>query len=121
LSEINFVDGVLPNKYLEIGDMNTQDSTKIKKTNRFCKKGDILISSLTPKKDKIVIAKGDFMLSSAIHVLSDFENDDIKNKIFETLKKETTLKQMNALLDGFKITYAKISERNLYNNIMINI
>lgn len=42
-----------------------------------------------------------------------------KTKTFNALKTEQTIKQMNTLLDGFKITYAKISENNLYNNVVI--
>lgn len=118
--EEDFTNTELPMQYLEIGDINTQIPAKSKKTNRFCKTGDILISALTPKKDKIVIAKGSFMLSTAIHVLSSFENENIKDKIYNELIKEQTLKQMNAILDGFKVTYAKISEKNLYNNIFIS-
>ena len=41
-----------------------------------------------------------------------------KTKTFNALKTEQTIKQMNTLLDGFKI-YAKISENNLYNNVVI--
>lgn len=35
------------------------------------------------------------------------------------LRTPNVLEQMGALLDGFKITYAKISVDNLYNNVMI--
>ena len=41
-----------------------------------------------------------------------------KTNTFNALKTEQTIKQMNTLLDGFKI-YAKISENNLYNNVVI--
>ena len=105
--------------YLEIGDMEKQVSTKDKSTNRFCKKGDILISSLLPEKDKIVVAKGDFKLSNAIYVLSSFKNDAERDKVLEKLRSPQVIDQMCALVDGFKITYAKISEHNLYNNIFI--
>lgn len=107
--------------YLEISDITTQNPSKKKKTTRFCKKGDILVSSLCPRASHIVIAKDDFMVTSAIHVLSDFENEDIRDKVFAELKSNLVLQQMNALLDGFKVTYAKISEKNLYNNIFVNI
>jgi len=111
---------ITPTQYLEIGNLLDQIPTKKKKSKRFCKKGDILVSSLTPRKAQIVIAKGDFMLTNAIHVLHSFESEEVRDEIFDVLKKDETIKQMNALLDGFKITYAKISEQNLYNNILIN-
>lgn len=111
---------VLPSKYVEIGDLNNlSGGTKKKTTTRFCKKGDILISSLCPKQDKIVISDGEYMLTTAIHVLSGFENDKIRDYVYKELRKKESLIQMNMLLDGFKITYAKITEQNLYNNIYI--
>ena len=119
--EFDFASQGIPSQYLEIGNLLDQISTKRLRTNRFCKEGDILISSLTPRKTQIVIAKGNFMLSTAIYVLSSFESEEIRDKVFIALKEDNTIKQMNALLDGFKITYAKISERNLYNNILIEI
>lgn len=75
----NFV--TVPSGYLEIGDLTTQVPSKSKVTNRFCKTGDILISSL-PGKDKIVIAKGEFMLSSAIYVLSSFSSVKVRDDIY---------------------------------------
>lgn len=110
---------VTPKGYIEIGDLETQTPSKNKKSNRYCKRGDILISSLTPTKQKIILAKDDFMLSTAIHVLSGFENDDIRDSILNKLKSPNVLEQMNSLLDGFKVTYAKISPENLYNNILV--
>ncbi|MDR1780896.1 MAG: N-6 DNA methylase [Tannerella sp.] len=121
LKEIDFASEGVPTAYLEIGDMKTQTPSKNKRSNRLCKKGDILVSSLTPRKQKIAIAKGSFMLTTAIHVLSNFKNDKIRDKVFTELRKEQTLQQMNALLDGFKVTYAKISDKNLYNNVLISI
>lgn len=112
----------LPSEYLEIGGLSSlQPSGKNKTSNRYCKKGDILISSLCPKKSQIKIADKDYMVTTAIHVLSGFENDDIKRKVLNALKSDDVISQMNALLDGFKITYAKISDINLYNNVLINI
>ena len=113
-----------PNEYLEIGDISGDDMEsggKNKTTKRFCKAGDILVCSLNPVKEKIVLAKKDFMLSTAIYVLSDFENDEIKNKVFEELRKEYALEEMNSMCEGFKITYSKISEANLYNNVRIKV
>lgn len=109
----------VPSQYMEIGDMKTQKPTKSKTSSRFCKKGDILVSSLLPEKDKIVIAYGDFMLTSAIHVLSSFKNDEERDFVLNRLQSPEVIDQMCALVDGFKITYAKISERNLYNNVLI--
>ena len=108
-----------PTEYLEIGDLKTQTSSKKKQSSRLCKKGDILISSLLPEKEKIVVAKGDFMLSSAIYVLSSFKNNKERDDVLHKLQSADVINQMCALVDGFKITYAKISEHNLYNNIFI--
>ena len=111
-----------PTKYLEIGGLSSLEaSSKKKKSTRYCKKGDILVSSLCPKKSQIKIADDDYMVTPAIHVLSDFENDKIKEKVFEALRTASVLEQMNSMLDGFKITYAKISEENLINNVLIDI
>lgn len=115
--ETDFID--LPTSYIEIGDLKTQIPTKVIKSSRLCKKGDILISSLLPEKEKIVIAKGEFMLSSAIYVLSGFKDDTERDEVFHKLQTPAVIDQMCALVDGFKITYAKISEHNLYNNVLI--
>lgn len=118
---IDFNEDEFPINYLEISDLNTQLSKKKKNTTRLCRKGDILISSLVPTKDKIVVANDNYMLSTAIHVLSDFESDDMRDRILNVLREDSTIKQMHSLLDGFKITYAKITEQNLYNNVLIKI
>lgn len=110
----------MPTIYAEIGDLkNLSKASKKKNSTRLCKKGDILVASLCPRKTHIVIADGDYMLSSAIHVLSGFENDQTRDFVYNQLIKDSTLKQMNTLLDGFKVTYAKICEENLYNNVFI--
>jgi len=119
--EMDFENLGVPNQYLEIGNLTDQIPTKKKITKRFCKAGDILISSLTPRKTQIVIAKDKFMVSPAIHILSSFENDEIRDIIYNKLRTDCTIEQMNALLDGFKITYAKISEQNLIHNILVEI
>lgn len=111
----------VPDKYIEISDIKTQTPNKKKVTKRYCKKGDILVSSLTPRAEQIVIANDDFMLSNAIHVLSSFSSIELRDKVLTALKKGETISQMNALLDGFKVTYGKISETNLYHNVNINM
>mgnify|MGYP002711491044 FL=1 len=91
----------MPSDYLEIGGLSTlQTSEKKKTTNRFCKKGDILVSSLCPKRNQIKIADKDYMVTTAIHVLSDFESEEIKEKIYEKIRSDEVLEQMNSLLDG---------------------
>ena len=59
------------------------------------------------------------MLSPAIHVLSEFKSDAIRDYVYKQLRSDNVISQMNTMLDGFKVTYAKISEENLYNNILI--
>ena len=109
-------------RYLEIGDIENGginlSNNKSKKSTRFCKKGDILLSSLCPTADKIAIADDDYMVSTAIHVLQIKDGFNTVD-ILERLRKDSTLEQMNSLLDGFKITYAKINESNLKNYIKI--
>ena len=113
---------IVPTKYIEIGNL-TEDESEInykdKSTNRYCKKGDILISSLNPNEKKIIKSNGEFMCSNAIYVLSSFENAKIRDEVFTKLRTTEVLRQIDALCDGFKTTYAKISSYNLYNNIMI--
>lgn len=114
----------LPNKYLEIGNIDENDMApgeKDKSSKRYCKKGDILVSCLNPTKNKIQIANGDYKLSAAIYVLSDFKDDETKQKVFKELRKSNALQQMNSMCEGFKITYAKISAENLYKNVKITI
>lgn len=115
---------VLPQKYVEISDLSISglgNGTKKEKTTRFCKKGDILLSSLCPRADKIMVSNDNYMCSTAIHVLSGFKDDNERDKVLIALKKKETIEQMNSLLDGFKITYAKINDENLYNNVKIDI
>lgn len=113
---------VLPTKYIEIGDLlNLKACSKHKNSTRYCKKGDILLSSLCPRKSHIVISDGDYKCSPAIHVLSGFKNEAIRDKVFNELKMDYVIGAMNTLLDGFKVTYAKISEDNLRNNIILKI
>lgn len=63
-TDIDF--NTLPTIYAEIGDLsNLKGSSKKKTSKRYCKKGDILISSLCPRKSHIVISDGEYMLSPA--------------------------------------------------------
>jgi len=113
----------VPTKYTEIGDLNAKEenkSHKINKTKRYAKKGDIVIATICPKKSQIKIIDEDSMLSTAIDVLS-FKDDKTRDKVYNELIKDETINQMNSLLDGFKITYAKISDENLKNNVLIKI
>lgn len=115
---------MLPQKYVEISDLSSSglgNGDKKKTTTRFCKEGDILVPSICPKSTKIMISNGEYMCSTAIHVLSGFENKEIRDDILHALKGKDSIEQMNSLLDGFKVTYAKISEENLYNNVKLNI
>lgn len=115
---------ILPTDYLEISDLKTDSmrpSIKKQSTTRYCKKGDILLSSLCPKADKIVISNSNYMCSTAIHVLSGFIDNEERDLVFNKLKEVETIKQMNSLLDGFKVTYAKINDKNLLNNVKLNI
>lgn len=111
---------IKPSKYIEISDLkNLSNCSKKKTSTRMCKKGDILVSSLCPKKSQILISDDNYMLSSAIHVLSGFKNDSVRDYVFKELQDSDVIKQMNTLLDGFKVTYAKISDENLINNVFI--
>lgn len=109
-------------KYLEIGDISKGEvkllNDKTKKTTRYAKKGDILLSSLCPTADKIAIADDNYMVSTAIHVLSVKSGYKVED-ILARLREDRVLEQMNSLLDGFKSTYAKISESNLSNYIKL--
>jgi type I restriction enzyme M protein len=111
----------VPTEYVEISNIEggkIQGPFKNKTTKRFCKKGDIIVSSLVPSRNKIIIADRDYMLSTAIHVLS-FENAKTRDFIFTKIRSDEVIRQMINLLDGFKITYAKINEDNLINNVII--
>lgn len=108
-----------PTKYFEISNFTIKGNHKNKTTNRYCKKGDIIISSLNPVAKNIQIADDDYMCSPAIYVLHDFENDTIRDDVLKKLKSNNVLEQMNSMCDGFKITYAKISTTNFYNNVKL--
>ena len=109
--------------YVEIGGLSSSRINTSNKnlTGKVVYENDILVSSLTPTKDKIVLSNGKYIVTTAIHVLQ--VREEYKNKLtylYNELKKDYVLEQMNALLDGFKISYAKIKEHNLLNNIYIH-
>lgn len=112
--------------YVEIGGIDRkkpiQYSSKNKKSGwSICEEGDLLISSLagTAKKWKFTIAEKSAKITDAVHILR-FKNKKKRDFIFEYLmeNRNNVFSDMQALLDGFKITYAKISEYNLMNNII---
>ena len=59
------------------------------------------------------------MLSTAIHVLSGFENDSIRKHVYNQLKTVNVLQQINTMLYGFKTTNAKLSDENLLIHVFI--
>lgn len=113
--------------YLEISDLekglikikNEKIGKKIKKTQKIAVPGDLLISSL-PNKDKIAISDDFFFVSPAIFVLK-IKDEFIRKQLYEYIRKNKNniISNMQVFLDGFKITYAKISEYNLLNNIFV--
>ena len=106
------------NEEMKVQNDDKDINDKTKKTTRYAKKGDILLSSLCPTADKIAIADDNYMVSTAIHVLSVKNGYNVED-ILARLREEQVLEQMNSLLDGFKSTYAKISESNLSNYIKL--
>ncbi len=110
--------------YVEISNIKNNKITPSDKKmkGRLCKKGDILLSSLTPASEKIVISDAEYILSSAIFVLSiKDEYSSRTDEIYAEIRKDYVLSQMNNMVEGFKITYAKISENNLKNNVRLVI
>ena len=107
-------------KYIEIGSLKGDEiiPSEKKKKGYACKEGDILYSSLTPTRQKIMIADDDYKVSGAIHILRPHKTKD-RNYVFDELRKEECLEQANSLVTGFKITYAKISAENLLNLVQI--
>src|SRR5438045_9231677 len=114
-------------KYVEITNLQDNNITGIfkkKQGSRIAKEGDILFprnASLNWQR-KIVLVKHDFKISSAIYTLTFADNDNGKNireYIYNYLKnnQNEVFEDIKALLDGFKISYSKISEFNLMNNI----
>ena len=102
-------------KYVEISNIKNDKiipSTKTKDNYRTCLKNDILISSLVPSKEKIIISDKSYRVSKAIYVLR-IEDEKLRNQVFEELKKDYVINQMHALLEGFKLTYSKIKDEKL--------
>ncbi|CAJ0747236.1 3475_t:CDS:2 [Entrophospora sp. SA101] len=112
LISANYIENL---EYVEIGNLQNNQITgsfkKGKTSYRIAKKGDILISSLTPSKQKVVLVEKDYKVSKAIHVLS-FQNPTHRKYIYEYLleNRNNIFEVFNSLLDGFKITYSKITK-----------
>ena len=110
-------------KYIEISNIKNNKinhSNKKKTSSRICKSGDILLASLTPTPAKIAVVDDEYYVSTAIFVLSiKKEYSDYLMPLYEELKKDYVIKQMNSLLDGFKVTYAKIKDDNLSKYVKI--
>ena len=108
--------------YLEIGDLvNSQVQIKNAKNKRskiVCKPGDLLFSSLTPNQDKVAIANDYYYVSNAIFVISHQDPVMIEKLFTYLMNDEVIFKAINGLLDGFKITYAKITKTNLINQVV---
>lgn len=116
------IDSAINNiSYVEIGDIQNSrinvKSNKVKKSKNICFNGDILFSSLTPSKEKIAISDNTYYLSDAIFVIRH-KNEKFISWLFNYfMKDEKIFKDINSILDGFKVTYSKITVNNLLNNI----
>lgn len=109
-------------KYIEIGDISNskikiKSNKKPKGNEKICKKGDIIFSSLTPSKSKVAIADNDYYVSNAIFIIRHKEMKMIDWLFNYFMENETIFNDINCMLDGFKITYAKITSENLLKNI----
>ena len=108
--------------YLEIGDLvNSQVQIKNAKNKRskiVCKPGDLLFSSLTPNQDKVAIANDYYYVSNAIFVISHQDPVMIEKLFTYLMNDDAIFKTINGLVDGFKITYAKITKTNLINQVV---
>ncbi|MDE6758612.1 MAG: N-6 DNA methylase [Clostridia bacterium] len=110
-------------KYVEISNIINQKITESSKSNtdyRICKKDDILISSLVPSKSKIAIADKPYRVSKAIYIIRT-NDSELRNKIFNELGEDYSIKQMHSLLEGFKLTYSKIKEEKMYDFVKLKI
>ncbi|RHZ36790.1 HsdM family class I SAM-dependent methyltransferase [endosymbiont GvMRE of Glomus versiforme] len=112
--------------YIEISNIQNNEITgsfkKGKKNYRIARKGDILISSLTPSSRKVVLLTDkDYRVSKAIHVLRFGSNYVYRDYVYKYLleNRNNVFEICNSLLDGFKITYSKINEFNLMNYVWI--
>ena len=111
--------------YLEIGDLVDSQikmkSLKTKTSTTICNQGDLLFASLTPSKAKVAIADQNYYISNAIYVISHQDQQMVKWLFTYLMNDEVIFKAINGLLDGFKITYAKISKFNLMNQVKLKI
>ncbi|MGZ9756034.1 hypothetical protein ACXYRR_03800 [Mycoplasma sp. 246B] len=94
-------------------------NNKNKKSSKVALKGDIVFSSL-PNAKKIAIADDNYFVSAAIYVIR-ITDKKIRDNFYNYIYNNTNniIYDMNVLLDGFKITYAKISEYNFKNNVFM--
>ena len=103
---------------LEIGDLVDRQikmkSLKTKTSTTICNQGDLLFASLTPSK----IADQNYYISNAIFVISHQDPVMIEKLFTYLMNDEVIFKAINGLLDGFKITYAKITKTNLINQVV---
>ena len=77
----------------------------------------LLFSSLVPTRAKIAIANQKYYVSPARFVISHHDPKMIK-WLFNYLNEDDDIfSNINGLLDGFKITYAKISKDNLLHQV----
>ena len=119
------IDEINDIKYIEIGDIENSKinikSNKIKQSKKICLYGDILFSSLTPSKEKVAISDGSYYVSDAIFIIKH-EDSKLINWLFNYfMKNKNIFNDINSILDGFKITYSKISTNNLLNNVYFDI
>ena len=110
-------------KYVEISSIKNDKiipSDKVKDSYRICLKNDILFSSLVPSSDKIILADQQYKVSKAIYILR-IDDENLRMKVYNELKKDYVIKQTHSLLEGFKLTYSKIKDEKLFNYIKLNI
>ena len=79
-----------------------------------------MFSSLVPSSDKIILADQQYKVSKAIYILR-IDDENLRMKVYNELKKDYVIKQTHSLLEGFKLTYSKIKDEKLFNYIKLNI
>lgn len=120
-NKIDKIDRTNNIKYIEIGDIKNSKinikSNKIKQSKKICSSGDILFSSLTPSKEKVTISNDLYYVSDAIFIIKHKDNKLVEWLFNYFMNNKKIFNDINSILDGFKITYSKISANNLLNNI----